>query len=195
MDGKRARKPQNDHDHSHHAYNEKRVCGGFVILRLGSAVLIGCCHCRLLFFFRFLFPCLFLLLQGENGGQLICLCRILCVHGKLVHILFLIMGNLCALDPAERQKRCQFLHLLAGAEGHGYKPRFLLHKLAAAITAYFHARLILVLTFWTPWHTQSLQKFCLYLLRRYSSIPFAPAFPAPIARITVAAPVTASPPA
>src|SRR5699024_6712896 len=29
----------------------------------------------------------------------------------------------------------------------------------------------------------------------YSWIPFAPAFPAPIARITVAAPVTASPPA
>ena len=34
-----------------------------------------------------------------------------------------------------------------------------------------------------------------YLLERYSSIPFAAALPAPIARITVAAPVTASPPA
>ncbi len=34
-----------------------------------------------------------------------------------------------------------------------------------------------------------------YLLLRYSSIPFAAALPAPIARITVAAPVTASPPA
>ena len=34
-----------------------------------------------------------------------------------------------------------------------------------------------------------------YLLLRYSSIPFAAAFPAPMARITVAAPVTASPPA
>ena len=33
-----------------------------------------------------------------------------------------------------------------------------------------------------------------YLLRN-SSIPFAAALPAPIARITVAAPVTASPPA
>ena len=34
-----------------------------------------------------------------------------------------------------------------------------------------------------------------YLLDKYSSIPFAAARPAPIARITVAAPVTASPPA
>lgn len=34
-----------------------------------------------------------------------------------------------------------------------------------------------------------------YLFLINSSIPFAPAFPAPIARITVAAPVTASPPA
>ena len=34
-----------------------------------------------------------------------------------------------------------------------------------------------------------------YLLLKYSWIPFAAAFPAPIARITVAAPVTASPPA
>ena len=33
------------------------------------------------------------------------------------------------------------------------------------------------------------------LAERYSWIPFAAAFPAPIARITVAAPVTASPPA
>ena len=41
------------------------------------------------------------------------------------------------------------------------------------------------------------QSLCLsnYLLLIYSSIPFAAAFPAPIARITVAAPVTASPPA
>lgn len=34
-----------------------------------------------------------------------------------------------------------------------------------------------------------------YLLLRYSSIPFAATFPAPMAEITVAAPVTASPPA
>ncbi len=34
-----------------------------------------------------------------------------------------------------------------------------------------------------------------YLLLKYSCIPFAPAFPASIAKITVAAPVTASPPA
>ena len=34
-----------------------------------------------------------------------------------------------------------------------------------------------------------------YLFERYSSIPLAPALPAPMARITVAAPVTASPPA
>ena len=34
-----------------------------------------------------------------------------------------------------------------------------------------------------------------FLFLRCSSIPFAPAFPAPIARMTVAAPVTASPPA
>ena len=34
-----------------------------------------------------------------------------------------------------------------------------------------------------------------YLLLKYSWIPFAPCFPASIARITVAAPVTASPPA
>ena len=34
-----------------------------------------------------------------------------------------------------------------------------------------------------------------YLLLKYSWIPFAPCFPASIARITVVAPVTASPPA
>ena len=37
--------------------------------------------------------------------------------------------------------------------------------------------------------------FHVYLFLKNSSIPFAPAFPAPMARITVAAPVTASPPA
>ena len=37
--------------------------------------------------------------------------------------------------------------------------------------------------------------FNVYLLFKYSSIDFAAVFPAPIARITVAAPVTASPPA
>lgn len=36
---------------------------------------------------------------------------------------------------------------------------------------------------------------CYYLALKYSSIDFAAVFPAPIARITVAAPVTASPPA
>ena len=40
---------------------------------------------------------------------------------------------------------------------------------------------------------QSMYYFVLFLIN--SSIPFAAAFPAPIARITVAAPVTASPPA
>ena len=35
----------------------------------------------------------------------------------------------------------------------------------------------------------------IYFVLKYASIPFAAAFPAPIARMTVAAPVTASPPA
>ena len=35
----------------------------------------------------------------------------------------------------------------------------------------------------------------IYFVFKYASIPFAAAFPAPIARMTVAAPVTASPPA
>ena len=39
------------------------------------------------------------------------------------------------------------------------------------------------------------QRFLYYFEERYSSIPFAAALPAPMARITVAAPVTASPPA
>ena len=41
----------------------------------------------------------------------------------------------------------------------------------------------------------SLILYIIYYLLKNSSIPLAAAFPAPIARITVAAPVTASPPA
>ena len=55
-----------------------------------------------------------------------------------------------------------------------------------------------------PLQTRKSPFYCFFLLFiafyfslffKYSSIPFAPAFPAPIASITVAAPVTASPPA
>ena len=66
-----------------------------------------------------------------------------------------------------------------------------LYKRRAAVGADGVAVLIFCFTVWTPRHRTRPP----YLPDRYSSIPFAPAFPAPIARITVAAPVTASPPA
>ena len=46
-----------------------------------------------------------------------------------------------------------------------------------------------------PQTSKSVKYHLHYLFLRYSSIPLAPALPAPMARITVAAPVTASPPA
>ena len=47
-----------------------------------------------------------------------------------------------------------------------------------------------------PWHCSPFPNLLrIYFVLKYASIPFAAAFPAPIARMTVAAPVTASPPA